>query len=159
MKEKDKIIQGIKDIYHRWEVLLASLDEEQIIRQDSLSEMSIKDVIVHLYTWQQLSIARLEAALSGSEPVDLGWPAGLDPESDVDKINAWIYEENHHRPWQNIAVDWKEGYLRFIELAEEIPEKDLLAAGRYAWIGGHPLILVLQGSYEHHREHLEQLVG
>ena len=39
-----------------------------------------------------------------------------------------------------------------------IPEQDLLEAGKYPWLEGHPLLLVLQASYEHHEEHLHPLL-
>jgi len=53
--------------------------------------------------------------------------------------------------------DWTEGFLRFLELGEAMPEKALLDAGRYTWLEGYALFAVLEGSYEHHREHAEYL--
>jgi hypothetical protein len=37
-------------------------------------------------------------------------------------------------------------------------QEALLAPGRYAWLGGHPLYLVLAGSQEHHAEHRTELL-
>jgi hypothetical protein len=45
-----------------------------------------------------------------------------------------------------------------LELAESIPEKDLLEIGKYPWLREYPLSAVLLGSYEHHEEHLEPLI-
>jgi hypothetical protein len=57
-----------------------------------------------------------------------------------------------------VQRDWRVGFLRCLDLAEAIPEKDLLEAGRYPWLPGYPLVAVLLGSYEHHEEHFHQLL-
>jgi len=162
MNDKTQIITMLREEFNRWEELLASMSEEQITVPHLPSNLSIKDVIAHLWAWQQLSIARLEAALLNREPEFLKWPAELDPESedDLDQINAWIHKTCREQPWSNVHRDWREGFLRFLELAEAISENDLLDAGRYPWLEGQPLSLVLLGSYEHHHEdHLEPLLA
>ena len=56
--------------------------------------------------------------------------------------------------------EWREGFLRLLELGEAIPEKDLLAVGRYPWLEGQPLSFILLATYEHHHEdHLEPLLA
>lgn len=152
----------LKKEFDDWEELLASQSDSQITARQLPSNLSIKDVIAHLFAWQQRSIARMEAALHDKEPDFTGFPAGLDPESedDLDQINAWIHETYLARPWSSVHRDWREGFQRLMELGEAIPEKDLLEAGRYPWIGGGPLSLILLGSYDHHhREHLEPLLA
>ena len=154
-------IKSSKEEFNRWEELLAGMSEEQITAPHLPSNLSIKDVIAHLRAWQQRSVARLEAALLNREPEFPRWPAELDPDSEDDpaQINAWIYETYREQPWSSVHRDWREGFLRFLELGEAIPEKDLLDAGRYPWMEGQPLSLVLLGSYEHHHEdHLEPLL-
>lgn len=161
MNDKKQILTMLKEEFNRWEELLAGMSEAQIIAPHLPDNLSIKDVIAHLRAWQQRSIARLEAALLNREPEFPDWPAGLDPEADdVDQINAWIYETYREQPWSRVYRDWREGFLRFLELGEAIPEKDLLEAGRYPWLEGHPLSSILLGSYEHHQEeHLEPLLA
>jgi len=162
MNNKKQMITMLKEEFDRWEELLAGMSEEQITAPQLPSDLSIKDVIAHLRAWQQVSIARLEAALLNREPESPKWPAELEPDSDddTDQINAWIYETYHEQPWSSVHRDWREGFLRFLELGEAIPEKDLLDAGRYPWLDGYPLSAVLQGSYEHHhKDHLEPLLA
>jgi hypothetical protein len=160
MDDKTQIIIKLRDEFGRWEELLSGLSEEQIRAPDRIEALSIKDIVAHLTTWQEISVARMEAGLQDSEPVFPGWPAEMDPDTDtdLDLINAWIYESHHGTPWEEIHREWKERFLRFIELGEAMPEKELMEAGRYAWIEGYALAAVLVSSYEHHEEHLEQLV-
>jgi hypothetical protein len=158
MNEKQHILATIRQEFDRWEELLSRLTESQIIASHSGSR-SIKDDIAHLWAWQQRSIARMEAGLNDREPYFPDWPLDLNPDSeeDIDQINQWIYETNRDLPWSDVYQAWREGFLRFLELGEAVPEKDLLEPGRYAWFYGYPLSYVLTASQEHHQEHYEYL--
>ena len=159
MSDKQSILTALREEFNRWEALLASLSEAQITAPQLPENWSIKDVIAHLRAWQQRSIARLEAALLGRAPEYPAWPAQFDPEAEGEPhdLNAWLYATYRDQPWPSVHRDWREGYLRFLELAEAIPEEDLLDSGKYTWLEGYSLLAVLQGSYEHHREHAEYL--
>ena len=89
MNDKAQIITALRKEFNRWEDLLAGISEEQITAPHLPSNRSIKDVIAHLRAWQQVSIARLEAALLNREPEFPKWLAGLHPESEDnrDKYN------------------------------------------------------------------------
>ena len=118
-------------------------------------------MIAHLQAWQQISISRMEAALLDREPEMPEWLAGLDPDLDtnLDMYNARIYQANRDLPWSRIHRAWREGFLHFLELAEAVPEENLLDPEKYPWLKGYPLIAVLQGSYNHHHiEHLEPML-
>jgi hypothetical protein len=162
MKDKAKSITLLSEVFERWEALLANLGEARITAPGLPGGWSLKDVIAHLWAWQQLSIARLEAALQEREPEFFLWPEPFDPESDddLDRINAWIYETYHDQPWSRVHQAWRTGFLHFLELAGSLSEEDLFDPDRYPWLEGYPLNAVLQGSYEHHLEdHLEPLVA
>src|SRR6266540_7529772 len=98
----------------------------------------------------------MEAAVHNREPKFPEAPPefDLDTENNVDGINAWFYETYRDRSWSTIHQNWREGFLRLLELAEPIPERDLLDSGKYAWLKGYPLAFVLVASYDHHQEHL-----
>jgi hypothetical protein len=159
MNDKQGILIALREEFNRWEALLAGLSEEQITTPQLPDNWSIKDVIAHLRAWQQRSIARLEAALLNREPEYPEWPEQFDPEVEGQPhdLNAWLYATYRDQPWSSVHRDWSEGFLRFLKLGEAIPENDLLGVGRYAWLEGYALLAVLQGSYEHHQEHEENL--
>jgi hypothetical protein len=118
--------------------------------------------MAHLRAWQQRSVARAEAALHDREPDFPKWPGELNPDSEenTDRINAWIHETARNQPWSMVHREWRDGFLRFIELGEAIPEKDFLDLNRYAWLQGHPLSFIYEASYEHHHiDHLEPLLA
>ena len=77
----------------------------------------------------------------------------------MDRTNAWIYQNNHTKPWPQVHQNWREGYLQMLKSAEPIIEKDLLDKERYTWLHGYSPLDVLIGSYEHHQEHYEKVMG
>ena len=73
MSEKQQILKLLSEEFDRWEAQLAGLSEAQITAPVLPPYLSIKDVIAHLMAWQQVSIARLEAAQANTAPVYPGW--------------------------------------------------------------------------------------
>jgi hypothetical protein len=161
MNMKDHLLTALREQLDRWEELLDHLSSDQINVRLSPSNWSTKDVISHLRVWQQRSMARLEAALSDRGPLFPKWLPELDPDSEggTDLINAWIYDTYRDEPWPKVRHDWRDGFLRFIELGEGISERDLLDESRFTWMGVRPLALVLISSYDHHQEHLGKLLA
>ena len=160
MSMKEHILAALREQFNRWEILLASLSEEQIIAPHFDYNWSIKDVIAHLWAWQQISIARMEAGVQDREPEYSRWivSIGEDWEEDADRVNALTFETNHAKSWSEIHQNWREGFLRFLELGNEISERDLLDGDRYPWLKGYSLAFILVASYDHHQEHLEKLL-
>ncbi len=162
MQEKDPIVTMLHEEYSRWEELLDAMPEEQIVAPQLSAGWSIKDVVAHLMAWQQVSIARLEAARSGTMPVLPAWFEGLDPEAEEDpeELNATLRSTYCEEPWSVVHASWRDGFLRFLYLAERIPADELFDTEKYQWLRGYSLYAVLQGSYVHHHDdHYEPLLG
>jgi len=160
MNMKEHILAALQEQFNRWEEFLSSLTEAQVTAPHLPSHWSTKDEIAHLWAWQQRSIARLEAALSDREPKFPEWVAGLESDAleNTDRVNEWIYQANRDLPWAKVHQNWREGFLRFLELGGKISEIDLLAEGKYSWLNGAPVVFVLVASYDHHQEHWDKMV-
>jgi hypothetical protein len=160
MDMKGHILAALREEFDRWEELLMGLSAEQIAAPLLPSAWSIKDVIVHLWAWQQRTIVRMGAALDDREPEFPNWKSGVDPEANVatDETNAWIYEAYRERPWSEVYQNWREGFIRLLEAGERITERDLLDGEKYPWLEGYSLALVLLATYDHHQEHLEKIL-
>jgi hypothetical protein len=161
MMMKEHILAALREQLDRWEELLATLSEEQITAPLFDLDWSIKDVMAHLWAWQQISIARMEGGLNDREPKFPKWitDIGEDWEENADRVNALTYATNHNRPWTEIHQNWKNGFLRFLGLGDKLSERDLLDGSRYPWLKGYSLAFILVASYEHHQEHIEKLTG
>jgi hypothetical protein len=159
MTDKNEWIQLLREMYTDWEDFLAVLSEAQVTARDRVDELSIKDIIAHLTAWQKISAARLEAGLHGGEPDFSEWPQEFDfvDELNVDHINAWIFDQYKENSWPMVYQEWKARYQKVIGLTEAVPEADLLEAAKYPWLRHYALAAVLEGTYNHHREHLADL--
>lgn len=159
MNMKDHILAALRELFDRWEELLASLTEGQIITPRFDFDWSIKDVMAHLWAWQQISIARMEGGVRDQEPELPKWVVESieNWEEDSDRVNALTFQKNHNRPWSEIHRIWSDGFRQFLELGEKISERDLLDGDRYPWLKGYPLAFILVASYDHHQEHFEKL--
>ena len=160
MNDKPDLLASLRAVFDDWENLLAGKTEEDITAQRFSAGWSIKDVIAHLRAWQQISIARLEAALLNTQPEYPTWLGGADPfyaEDHTGEFNDRIYKIYHDQSWSSVHQTWREGFLHFMELGKAIPEKEMHDTQKYPWLKGYALSAVLQGSSEHHREHLDSL--
>jgi hypothetical protein len=160
MNMKEHILAALRENFDQWEELLASLSEEEITTPHFDFDWSVKDVMAHLWAWQQISIARMKGGVQNHEPEFPKWILSLGDnwEEDANRVNALTFERNHEKPWSEIYQNWKEGFLRFLELGNKISERDLLDGDRYTWLNGHSLAFILVASYDHHQEHLEKLM-
>ena len=161
MNMKDHIVAALSEQFERWEELLGTLSEKQLTAPQFDFGWSIKDVLAHLWAWQQISIARMEAGVQDREPEFPKWivSIGQDWEEGADRVNALTFERNHNKPWSEVYENWKSGFSRFMDLGNQISERDLLDGDRYPWLKGYSFAFILVASYDHHQEHLEKLTA
>ena len=160
MANKHQLISKLLAIFASWEEFLAGIDEDEIDVHSQPGKYSISEVLTHLHAWQQVSIARLEAAISNKDPSYPEWLESADPsyvEDHLDEFNARIQEINRAESWSTRHRKWSEGFLVFIKLAETIPDSIMFDSERYGWLGGNALAAVLDGSRVHHQEHLDSV--
>ncbi len=156
---KQQALTLLNEIFSLWDNKLFNMTEKYVLSTSVHPHRTIKDDIAHLWIWQRVSVARLEAALSEQEPV-LDWlPKGLDLESDSDlhQINEWIFDSNKDKSWSEVYQSWRTNFLHLISLSDKIDESTLLESSKFLWLDGYPLIAVLAGTYNHHTEHFEKL--
>ena len=156
---KEHILAALREQFESWQQMLASLKEAELTAPQFDFDWSIRDVVAHLWAWQQISIARLEAGVMDEEPRYPDWLLSLgdDWEESADRVNALTFRNNHDKSWRDVYENWERGFLRFLELGSQISERDLLDGDRFAWLKGYSLAFILIASYEHHQEHLEKL--
>lgn len=160
MNMKKHILAALREQFERGDAALADLSEEEIHTPSFDLNWSVRDVIAHLWAWQQVSIARMEAGALDRAPEYPAWITRLGEswEEDADRVNALTFENNHKKPWTEVHQNWRNGFQRFLELGNQISERDLLDGSRYPWLHGYPLASILVASYEHHQEHFDKLL-
>jgi hypothetical protein len=159
MNMKEHILAAMREQFELWDELLSSLSEREVTAQRFDLDWSIKDVVAHLWAWQQISIARMEGGVLDREPEYPGWIVDSmeDWEEDADRVNALTFEKYHEKPWSEIHGNWRNEFLRFLALGNDVSQRDLLDGDKYPWLKGYSLASILIASYYHHQEHLEKL--
>jgi hypothetical protein len=101
----------------------------------------------------------MESGARDREPELPQWIArlGQDWEENADRVNALTFENNHEKPWTEVYKNWRNGFLRLLDLGNQISERELLDGDRYSWLRGYNLASILIASYDHHQEHFEKL--
>jgi hypothetical protein len=109
--DKKEILNNLNSEYSRWLVFLGGLTENEISQNLPGENLTIKDKLAHLLAWQELSIARLDAAIHQHVPVNPTWLVSEDPDTgDVDQDNERIYQEYQGVSWQDIFLKWSSGF-------------------------------------------------
>ncbi len=161
MNMKAHILAAMREQFENWEKLLSSLDEDQLTTPHFDLDWSIKDVIAHLWAWQQITIARLDAGLQDRQPELPRWITDSieNWEENANQVNALTFERYHTKSWSEIYETWKKGYLHLVQTSDRVSEPDLLANDKFAWLQGYSLAAILIASYDHHQEHFDKLVN
>lgn len=154
-------VDALRIEYKLWQGLLLNCKErpEDCAPRDTI--WTLKDVLAHLTSWQQITLARLVAARLKEEPEFPDWFPGADPETDEDtnRVNAAIYEAHKDQSLAEIKKEWELRFSEILLVCPLISDQEFTEPGKYAWLEGYPLLAVLEGTLEHHREHRDSLTG
>lgn len=159
MSEVKKRIALLQREYRLWKKLITDKIIEQYPRGKTDTAWTIKDVLAHLTSWQQITFSRLTAARENGTPCYPDWFPGYDPENDkdLDTLNDVIFHQWKDKPWKDVVQEWDQRFQGILRLCSTIPENDFLEIGKYPWLGEYPLLAVINGTLGHHYEHRETL--
>jgi hypothetical protein len=137
-----------------WEVLLADVGDERMEEPGAVDDWTFRDVAAHLNAWREWSLARLEAAGTGKEPLP-PWPAEMNEENaeGVDELNAWFFERARNRAVREVIAESREQFRQMRAAVEALSPEELSEPGHFAWAADYPLSAVVEGSLEHLEEH------
>jgi hypothetical protein len=153
---KTTLLDNLQRGYAALETVLTPLNEDQMTRTGVNSDWSIKDILAHIATWQQVLVERLQAVTRGEKPTTL---LDLDvTEEEIDRLNAQFYEENKARSLAEVLTDFRTSYQHIVEIVQALSDEDLTDLHRFAWMGGEPLWqLIPSETYKHYSDHRESI--
>jgi hypothetical protein len=138
-----------------WEQLVRAVGEERMDQPGATGAWSFKDVVAHLNGWRTRTLARLDAARTGAEPVP-PWPADLDEDSEagLTQINAWIERAGRERSLQEVLGEARRSFDLMRDAILALSDEELTDPSRYSWMGGWPVGAVIGYAFGHfHEEH------
>jgi len=127
-----------------------------------VGKWSIKDIIAHIWAYEQYIADRLNEILHGDTYVpcrthnaldafldEFGYPDFGSPLLDDDTPNAWVYERYRNIPLEEIVAQELQAFNSIIAALEAMPD-DL--------IKHHNLLeRVADNTYHHYREHIKDI--
>ena len=155
MATKQQLLTRVRQERAAWEALVHEVGEDRMAQPGSLGDWTFKDTVAHLTAWAQYDqIHKLEAARRGetitSVPGTTGW--------DVEQINLWIYSTHRYETLQAILQQSRDLWDRMEELIDALPEQDLTELGRFTWMEGLALGMVVSDFMGHFHDDHEPLI-
>lgn len=146
---KADILERIEVERRRLEANLDTLSEEQMVQPGVVGEWSVKDVVAHLFDWEQRFVGWYEAGLRGEVPET---PAPGLTWGQLDILNRQIFEQHRDRSLDDVMAEFRSSYERTLKTVESIPAEDMSITGRYAWLGkGNLAGYILANTASHYR--------
>lgn len=148
---KAELLEMMQHGYTTFEALLAPLSAAQLTEPGVSGDWSIKDILVHLATWQGRAAQILEAA-GRNEKAQLDPPVSNDEE--MNRFNDATFAANRSRPLAQAQQDFRTSYQRLRAATEALSEEDLFEQDRFAWLKGRAPWTVAEGdTFGHYDEH------
>ena len=154
-KDKQDLIQKIRDERERLRVLLGNLSENEMLIPLGEDGWTVKDHVAHIVIWEKRVVEWLNVVERGEVPQQL--PPGMTWD-DLDRWNAQTFEENRKRELKEVLADFSEFTDEVVQVVETIAEELLMIADSLAWRSGSPLWeMVAANTYWHYPEHRETI--
>jgi hypothetical protein len=147
---KAQAIDKLETERRRLEQNLASLSENDMLQPGVVGEWSVKDVLAHLADWEQHFLDWYATDQRGETPhppaPGLTWKP-----RDLDILNRRIFVKHRNRSLSKILAEFRNMHKRFMATVQAIPEKDIVAKARFAWIGKSAMYSWLTAYANHDR--------
>lgn len=132
LTSKAELLEESQKEYETLEQLLEPLTAEQLAQPGRIGEWSVKDILAHLYEWQQMFFGWYDAGLRGAE---VHTPGRGYTWSQLGALNQEIFETYRSAPLEEIRVKFQASHQRMIALIQERTEEELFKPGFYPWTG------------------------
>jgi len=146
-QNKTQLLAETHTQYQALEKFLAGLTPAQMTRPGALGEWSMKDVLAHLYEWQQMFFRWYEAGLRGETPAV---PAQGFKWSELPALNQKIYETYRDMPLDTVLGLFRASHTRTLALVEALSDETLTRRGLYPWMNDNALIAYLNANCSSH---------
>lgn len=151
---KSQLIMEIQSEREQLEETLAQIDQERLTEPGAQDGWSVKDILAHIVAWETLMVGWVETTLRGDDPQ----VSFQDETWDLDQFNEGLYQENRHKPLEQVLAEFHASYPRALGVAQAVPEEDLFDPHRFPWRAGKPLWQLVAGNTSYHyKEHNQAL--
>ena len=151
MRTRAEQVAALRADQEFWRAMAAEVGPARYAEPGPMGEWSFADMAGHLSGWRERTINRVRALGRGEPEPAPPWPAALDADDDVDRVNDWIREQHSDRSPEALVAAYDASYDRLIEALESVPADLQTAVAPWT---GEPLVDV-DFTGHLHDEHVE----
>lgn len=156
MTTREQAIEQVAAERAAWQALLAEIGTERMEEPGPMGDWTFKDLVAHLWFWQDRTLARL-AAGPGQLGKPMPWPPEMGDEdeiSDWDEVNAWIRDQYRNLPLFDVLQMHDQQFQQVADLLASMPDEHLLVPGAFGYPGMEQVAMVDAEFFDHfHDEH------
>ncbi len=127
---KTQLLQQAATNYAQLQAELAKLSPEVMIEADTVGTWSVKDVLAHLLTWQQMTLSWYRAGREGASPAI---PSARYTWREIPALNQEIYEMHRDDPLDDLQQAFAASHAETLSLIETMSNDELFNPKVYAW--------------------------
>ena len=153
--DKSRVLEEIQTARAEFDAMLAKLSDEQLCDVTLDGGRSVKDVLSHIAVWERRCAGWIEATIRGETPErpepGITW-------AQMDELNERDFLRARDDTLQEARDDYRRSYQQLLALVRSMAEEDFGETHRFSWWQGEPISTVIAAnSFEHYREHEEQI--
>jgi hypothetical protein len=133
---KPQILAESQKEHEALEKFLSALSPDQMTEPGMLGDWSGKDVLAHLYEWEQMVLGWLAASERGEVPAV---PAEGYKWSQLPALNEKIREKHSSRSLEETLTLFRDSYNQIMKTIENLSEEVLFTPGLYPWMNKNTL--------------------
>jgi len=118
------------------EEFLSTLTPGQMTEPGMVGEWSVKDVLAHLYEWEQMVLGWLAPTERGETP---SVPAEGYKWSQLPALNEAIRQKHSSRSLEEMQTLFQDSHRQIMETIESIPEEEMFTPGLHSWMNKNTL--------------------
>ena len=130
----------IQKEYTALEKFLFPLTPEQLAFAPAPGGWAIKDILAHLYEWQQMMFTWYETGRRSENPAV---PAPGYKWNQLPALNQHIYEEYRGLSPEQALLLFRESHEKTLQFIASLPDTDLVTPGLYPWMNDNTLMAYL----------------
>jgi hypothetical protein len=146
-QDKLQLLASIQKEYGALEKFLATLTPEEMAFASTPGAWAVKDLLSHLYEWQQMLFKWYETGLRGETPAV---PAPGYKWSQLPALNQRIYETYCDLAPEQALSLFRESHQSVLQWIETLSDTDLTAPGLYRWMNENTLMAYLNSTTAAH---------
>lgn len=133
----------------RLKKLVSLLSEEQVLKQKTLDNWSVKDIFAHLAAWNWEAIDEVKRVLKNQAT----WPARYEDKAGEDEFNRKEVEKRKDKSWEEVLQEWDDSFWAQVKRMEQLSENEWKhQSGNLFWRDGTPVTVYSLFAYEYKGE-------